>query len=825
MAVHTRDALVAICCAVSVAGCRAPAPVSADQAYLDAQSKFRQGDFAGALRVAEERIRHSDGRPTAESWRFVLLEAETIVWQGRGLDALALLAPEPPPPADAAVAAQRARLQALAALSVQQFADADQHLARAQQLAAGTSPDVAIDIALADGWIALRTDLTRARHAFEQALEGARAERLPFLEVTARGGLGFVDMRRYRFEEAADWFQSALTIGRGINARASVVKSLGNLGWSYLRVGELDRALDLFTEAQAEAARLGMRRDEEIWLTNLGAIHTSRREYALAETESLRALEIARELEHRQQMAFIQTNLATLVLGRGDIAKAAEYNDASLVLKRAIGDRESELYSIINQGHIAARRQQRPEAERVFQEVIRDAKSSLALRAEAQAGLARLHAEAGDAVAAGAQFRDALRTMGQARAAIRRDEFKLPTVTIARTIYEDYIDFLMAHGQVAAACGVAETARAQTLKEGLGLSTSRPDDDSEAGRCPAPASGVVLAYWLAPERGYLWMVTPSDTTAVVLPPEARIAALVTRHTNTLMGPLDAVKSGNAAGVELYRLLVGPAERWVARDPHVTIVPDGVLCGLNFETLIAPAPEPHYWIVDASVTQAGAMVLSTNGRATSKTAGERRPPTLLLVGNPSPASDTYPALPHATAEIDGVTRHFAPANRTVLVGTAATPANYAGAAPEQFTFIHFVAHATASRASPLDSAIVLAEDGRPAYLSARTILTRPLHARLITVSACDSAGARAYAGEGLVGLSWAFLRAGAHEVVAALWRVDDASTAELMTGMYQRLMAGETPPDALRAAKLAMLQSPSVYRKPYYWAAFVVYSGV
>jgi CHAT domain-containing protein len=321
------------------------------------------------------------------------------------------------------------------------------------------------------------------------------------------------------------------------------------------------------------------------------------------------------------------------------------------------------------------------------------------------------------------------------------------------------------------------------------------------------------------------MVTPSDTTAFVLPPEPRIAALVTRHTNTLMGPLDAVKSGNAAGIELYRLLVGPAERWVARDPHVTIVPDGVLCGLNFETLIAPAPEPHYWIEDASVTQAGAMVLSANARPPSRAAGGRLPPTLLLVGDPRPASATYPALPHAAAEIDGVTRHFAPADRTVLVGTAATPANYANATRGQFSFVHFVAHATASRASPLDSAIVLAEEGRPAYLSARTILTLPLQARLITVSACDGAGARTYAGEGLVGLSWAFLRAGAHQVVAALWRVDDASTAQLMTGMYQGLMAGETPPDALRAAKLAMLQSRSVYRKPYYWAPFVVYSGL
>jgi CHAT domain-containing protein/tetratricopeptide (TPR) repeat protein len=827
MAPRIRDGLIAVWLAVSAVCCRsAPPPFSADAAYRDAQARFRQGDLTGAVAVAEQAARQVAGRGPAESWRFLLVQAEAIIWQGHSRDALKLLEPDPPPDAGVDIAAQRATLQALACIFLQQFSDADAHLKKAHQLAAGTNPELAIDIALADGWVAFfaRTDFTRAREAFEEALGRARAARQPFLEVNARGGLGLVEMRRYRFAEAADWFQSALAIARNINARASVAKSLGNLGWSYMSVGELDRALDLFTEAQQESAKLGLRRDEEIWLTNLGVIHENRRDFVRAEAEFLHALDIARELENKQQMALIQTNLASVLLARGDIAKAGEYNEASLVLKRAIGDHSSEQYSIINQGHIAARREQRPEAERIFQSVVRNPDSSLALRAEAQADLARLHAEAGDAAAAEAQFRDALRTMGEARATIRRDDFKLPTMAVARTIYEDYIDFLMAHGKVAAACGVAETARAQTLKEGLGLSASGPDGDRNAERCPSPASGVVLAYWLGPERSYLWMLTPSDTAVAVLPPESRIAALVAQHRSALMGPHDALRSGSAAGIELYGLLVSRADKWVARDPHVTIVPDGVLCGLNFETLIAPAPEPHYWIADASVIQAGAMALTANRRLAAGDRTAPATPSLLLVGNPSPASETYPALPHAAAEIDGVSRHFAPADRTVLVGTAATPAAYAEATPGRFTFIHFVAHATASRTSPLDSAIVLAQDGRPAYLSARTILTVPLQARLITVSACDSAGTRAYAGEGLVGLSWAFLRAGAHEVVAALWQVDDASTAALMTGLYQRLMAGEQASEALRGAKLAMLQSTSVYRKPYYWASFVLYSG-
>jgi CHAT domain-containing protein len=109
------------------------------------------------------------------------------------------------------------------------------------------------------------------------------------------------------------------------------------------------------------------------------------------------------------------------------------------------------------------------------------------------------------------------------------------------------------------------------------------------------------------------------------------------------------------------------------------------------------------------------------------------------------------------------------------------------------------------------------------LYARDIMRDPLHARLVTISACYGSGLRAYAGEGLVGLSWAFLRAGAHNVIGAMWEVNDASTPLLMDKLYAGLEAGNSPDAALRAAKLSLIHSPAVYRKPLYWAAFQLYT--
>jgi CHAT domain-containing protein len=62
------------------------------------------------------------------------------------------------------------------------------------------------------------------------------------------------------------------------------------------------------------------------------------------------------------------------------------------------------------------------------------------------------------------------------------------------------------------------------------------------------------------------------------------------------------------------------------------------------------------------------------------------------------------------------------------------------------------------------------------------------------------------------------------VIGALWEVSDSSTPQLMDQLYTELGKGRPPDAALRAAKLAMLHSDSVFRKPFYWAPFQLYTG-
>src|SRR4029077_5076976 len=104
--------------------------------------------------------------------------------------------------------------------------------------------------------------------------------------------------------------------------------------------------------------------------------------------------------------------------------------------------------------------------------------------------------------------------------------------------------------------------------------------------------------------------------------------------------------------------------------------------------------------------------------------------------------------------------------------------------------------TASRLRPLESAVILSPEGDSFKIYPRDVVKHPLHRSLVPISACNGAGTKSYAGEGLVGLSWAFLRAGAHNVIAGLWEVSNASTPQLMDQLYQGIHAGQDPAAAL-----------------------------
>jgi CHAT domain-containing protein len=476
-------------------------------------------------------------------------------------------------------------------------------------------------------------------------------------------------------------------------------------------------------------------------------------------------------------------------------------------------------------GHVAARMHDTQQAEKIYREIEQDPKSHVFLKWEAEHSLAQLYEDENQPPSADREYRAALGTFETARSSLKGEDLQLPFPSNALGIYDDYIHFLASQGKTAEALQVAEYSRGRTLAEGLGLLQKGTTFKPVALNAPEIArrsGGTILFYWLGEKQSYLWVINAQKTGLFTLPPKSEIDPVVRRYRKALAEQQEFLQTADADGRTLYRTLVMPAKALLPGNAKVVIIPDGSLNTLNFETLLVPAPTPHYWIEDVTIADANSLRLLKASRVADK-----RKPNLLLLGNAIAPNPDYPELRKAAAEMESIEKHFPEVQQQTFARERATPKAYLSVKPEQFSYIHFVAHGTASRTSPLDSAIVLSKAGPEDdsfKLYARDIIHHPLRAQLVTISTCYGAGSRAYSGEGLVGLSWAFLRAGAHNVIGALWEVSDVSTPQLMDALYRELENGKTPDTALRDAKLTLLRSSTSFRKPFYWAPFQLYTG-
>ncbi|HEY1577341.1 MAG TPA: CHAT domain-containing protein [Terracidiphilus sp.] len=717
----------------------------------------------------------------------------------------------------------RLALLAVALAHLQRFSDADATLRRAEQLCQDRNYASCGDILRARGILSLEHgDFPMARDFFLRSLAFARAHHDKPLETTALLNLGSAYLHEERYDEAVDWTTSAYRAGLALGDENRVQGAIGNLGWAYFGLGDLDRALELFLDAEARAARLGNIPQQINWVNTTADVYFSRGELSRSISSYLRALELARKIGSKEYTINALEELSHVLADTGNLSAAEGYLNQLEPLVLLGGNRLDALEIELAKGRIALIQHQDPEAERRFRIVEDNPASQISMRLGAEHGLAQLYESENNIPAADKMYRAALATFDSARDRLKNEDSKLPFLANATTIYDDYIHLLVAQGQPELALRIADQSRAQTLAQGLGVTTTKAADlrPEEVAR---KTGSTLLFYWLGEKQSYLWAITPRRTLIYTLPPQRDIANTVERYRKTLLGIGDPIDNSDPDGTALYRMLVAPASEVLRPDAKFIVLTDGVLSLLNFETLIVPTLHPHYLIEDAAITSAPSLHLLA--AANSSAAGVHK---LLLLGDAISSNPDYPDLPMAFTEMKQIEQHFDAQNQTVLAREQASPAAYLAVNPQKFGYIHFVAHGVASRTDPLDSAIILspssaAEDSFK--LHAREIIQHPIHADLVTVSACYGSGTRSYAGEGSIGLAWAFLRAGAHNVIGALWEVSDESTPELMDRLYAGLQKGESPSIALHQAKLTMLHSQKEFRKPFYWAPLQIYTGL
>jgi len=822
---------------LGIAGCRTSTRVG-QRKYDEAWLKTNQGELRTALNLADAELVIFRNPEDAWYWRFTILKAEVLVRQRLHKDALTLLAPELPVPLQASdLAVWRKMTQGTAQAFQMQFREGQQSLAEAETLARNKHPELLGEVFLRRGTLAFQQrDWPTAEADYRVALRESIAHGNQFLEAAARGSLGLIAARREHYDESIEWNNGALELSKSLGAQTSAARILGNLGWGYFEMGNYEESLVLFQQAEETFARTGATGSEIKWLINVGITDYYLRNYKRAEEETRSALQLAQSVGDGVSIADSLNSLSSIALAEGRVQEASEFSVNASKKARAIGDRESETAARLVWGRVQLTRRNFDEAERSFKDVIAEPQvqsaTQSATRWEAEARLGKVYDQEGKTDKADAEYRRAIETIQGARQSVGQDELRLTFLSSAIDFYDDYVDFLMRNGRAEDALRVADLTRSQILLESLAPARSSTNNAKEIGglKSQSPVSisrkldAPLLLYWLGQENSYLWVVTPAKIEHFQLPKAGEIEPVVKRYRQALLDGQDVLAAENPDGKRLYEILVAPAQKLIPRDSRVVVLPAESLYGLNFETLIVAGPQPHFWIEDATISTASSLGLLATSTAHGKALGT----SLLLIGDAMPANADFPKLVQAPAEMQKVAGHFPKERETLLDGSAATPSAYLKSDPGKFSYLHFVTHGTASHTRPLESAVILSKEGDSYKLYARDIVQHPLSAELVTISACNGAGTRAYAGEGLVGLSWAFLRAGAHNVIGALWEVSDASsTPRLMDSLYAGLDRGEEPAVALRAAKLQILHAKDsgVFRKPFYWAPFQLYAGM
>jgi CHAT domain-containing protein len=286
------------------------------------------------------------------------------------------------------------------------------------------------------------------------------------------------------------------------------------------------------------------------------------------------------------------------------------------------------------------------------------------------------------------------------------------------------------------------------------------------------------------------------------------------------------------GRELYRLLLEPAADELQDIRTLCIVPDAFLWTLPFQALTTA--QGNYFVQEHSLFYAPSlsvlkeMALRSHQQSSSE--------SLIAFGNPvierseKLKQDLHP-IPETKAEVAAVASAVRTQMKRVLVGRQADEKTFKEFAP-QYATIHIATHGVLDNRDPLNSYLLLTKtDGdwaNDGLLQAREIIEMHLDADLAVLSACETGKGRISPGEGVVGMSWAFLFAGSRSVIVSQWRVNSASTAQLMKNFYRALAEqndanSRNKSQAFREASLFLLKDRR-YRHPFYWAGFVLVSG-
>ena len=667
--------------------------------------------------------------------------------------------------------------------------------------------------------------------------------------------------------KALEYYHESFSLMTASGDKYGLAYVVTGMGYLHMQVGNLGAARDKFKQALALNRASGDRAGEALSLRNLGRVFAYLKDPRTAKEYLTEALSISRALGDPTRELSVLVDFARVEHDLNRLDEALAHVEASIAII------ESARSSITSQDLRASY----IKANRDFFELIID----LLMRAHKQRPSEGFESRAFQA-SERARARSLLDTLSASREEIRRgvdpalleeqqfvwSQLSAKSANLTRTQNRNHtdkkknastkeIEALLRKAQDLDAQIRAASPRYAALTQPQILSVKDVQEqvlDDET---------MLLEYTLGPEHSYVWAVTKTSIKSYELPGRQEIESAARQVYELFTLKADLLYPN--ANEQLGSMLLRPVANEL-RKKRILIVAEGQLQYLPFGALPDPNRSKDPLILNHEIVMLpSASVLATLRRELS----ERRPaPNLLAViadpvfdnndervrsgvqslgdgsrnrqriqesvlqshgdqSNSKFASNDFERLVHSRTEAQQIISLLPDGKRQMrALDFAASRATATSADLRSYQIVHFATHSLLNNKYPELSGIVLSlvdEAGRPqnGFLRLFDIYNMNLGAELVVLSACQTALGKDVTGEGLVGLSRAFMYAGSPRVVASLWKVSDTSTSELMKRFYSNMFKENmTPSGALRAAQISML-SEKQWMAPYHWAGFVI----
>ncbi len=688
--------------------------------------------------------------------------------------------------------------------------------------------------------------------------------------------IALIYRRQGRYDQALTYYRKSLQVLEALNLPARIATSQNNIGVVYKSEGQYEPALAWFQKSRKRFEETKDKSGIAMTLNNLGDVYRRQRRFDLALEPLRQSLRLREESGNRVGIARTLNNLSLLYRDQGNHTEMLAVSRRAARLAEEINAPEDLWVAQESVGRALRALKQPAEARQSFLAAIATIES---LRYQVAGGGQqqqsflenKLSPWRGliDLLVSQQQYAEALTFAEQSKARVLLDVLQVGRPSLRKSLSsqeqkeeeEQRLRLAALNSQLTnelrrnqpAPARVSELktnlAKARLEYEALetGLYVAHPELKVHRGEAPVikteelaallpDAASALLEYVVTDNQTHLFVITKM---AGKTDAEVKVYTLPIKRPE-LTGQIEALRKQlagrdlgfRAAARQLYQLLLKPAQAQLQGKTQLIIVPDDKLWELPFQTLLTA--DNRYLLETSAISYAPSLTVLREMKTRRKRPSQMSAATLLALGNPTRGSETMERtpltqrdgklapLPEAEQEVKALGQLYGAARSKVYFGPTAREDQVKSDA-HQAHILHFATHGILDDTAPMYSHLVLAQGdkGEDGLLEAWEMMQMDLQADLAVLSACETARGRFGAGEGMIGLSWALFVAGVPSTVISQWKVEAASTRDLMLQFHRSLQARKAnKAEALRQASLSLLKQPATSH-PFYWAGFVL----